>query len=186
MARRKFATDEERKEARRASVRAWRKRNPDYTRAARKRYAAAHPEVGRRARKKWTANNRAKMNALQKAWYERNPEKLQAKRLRRKDRDRELQRARIAANPAHYNAKSANRRAMKLQATPPWADHDKIRAVYAEAKRLTIETGVKHVVDHIWPLQGKDGSRGLHVHYNLQVLTFAENTRKANNPPAQP
>ncbi len=183
MGSRKFTTDEERKEARRASVRAWMARNPEKRRANRKRHAAAHPEVGQRARKKWTSNNRDKMNALNKAWCERNPEKVLAKRERRKDRDRELERARIAANPGYYNAKSAKRRARKLQATPPWADHKKIAAVYAEAARLTRETGIQHDVDHVWPLQGKDGSRGLHVEYNLQILPATENTRKHNSPP---
>jgi hypothetical protein len=45
---------------------------------------------------------------------------------------------------------------------------------YAEARRLTKETGVRHEVDHIVAI--KDG--GMHSPDNLQVITRAENHRK--------
>src|SRR4051812_23086948 len=47
------------------------------------------------------------------------------------------------------------RRAAKLQRTPSWADQDAIKALHAEADRLTRATGVPHDVDHILPLQGR-------------------------------
>ena len=63
--------------------------------------------------------------------------------------------------------------------SPPWADRKAIEAIYAEAKRLTIETGRIHHVDHEIPLNGEFVS-GLHVETNLRVLLGAENLKKGN------
>jgi 5-methylcytosine-specific restriction endonuclease McrA len=76
-------------------------------------------------------------------------------------------------------AEGAKRRAKKLNAMPAWADPGKIRAIYAEARRFTKETGIRHEVDHIHPLQGRTVS-GLHVETNLQVITAGKNRRKSN------
>ena len=62
---------------------------------------------------------------------------------------------------------------------PPWADDAAIRAIYAEARRLTAATGVQHEVDHVIPLLGARVS-GLHVETNLQILTRDANKRKLN------
>lgn len=65
-----------------------------------------------------------------------------------------------------------------------WADLDAIRAIYAEAARLTAETGIRHEVDHYYPLQGEIVC-GLHCEANLQILTKAENIRKKNRMPEE-
>lgn len=82
------------------------------------------------------------------------------------------------------------RQAAQLQATPHWADPKKIDAIYAEAARLTRETGVPHHVDHMVPIQGPiakygpfRGMRlvyGLHCEANLQILPGTENLSKGN------
>lgn len=73
---------------------------------------------------------------------------------------------------------NAEQRKSALQcATPAWADLDAIKALYAESRRLTAETGVKHEVDHIIPIRGKRVC-GLHVPWNLRVITKAANARK--------
>ena len=71
------------------------------------------------------------------------------------------------------------RRVAKLRATPPWVDHKAIAQVFAEAIRLTRETGIPHEVDHIVPLQGKTVS-GLHVPWNLEPIQAGVNNRKSN------
>lgn len=87
--------------------------------------------------------------------------------------------------PALIRFRANKRRAAKLQRTPPWADLDAMRAIYAEAHRLTHETGTPHHVDHEIPLQGELVS-GLHVHTNLQILTGSENSKKRNRFEVQP
>ena len=128
----------------------WREKNPDYN----KKWVKKNPEKVKVIKRKYYVENREKMKVNDKKWKEKNPEKVR-----------------------QY---IANRKAAKLQRTPPWVDHDAIAVFYAEAARLTVETGIEHHVDHIIPLQGKLVS-GLHVHTNLQVITAEENLKKNNS-----
>lgn len=82
-------------------------------------------------------------------------------------------------NVAQFVAHTALRRTRKLQATPEWADLAVIRKMYAEAKRLDDETGVKHHVDHIVPLKHPLVC-GLHCEANLRVIPAKDNFAKNN------
>lgn len=82
-------------------------------------------------------------------------------------------------NRAKENEKSAKRKALKLQATPAWADPVLILEFYEECQRISTETGVVHHVDHTVPLTSKTVC-GLHCEFNLQVLPGIENLRKHN------
>lgn len=97
---------------------------------------------------------------------------------RRKQR-RALEQQRREARRAVSLFHTGKRRAAKLNRTPPWSDLDAMRAIYAQARRMTVETGIPHHVDHVIPLQGKLVS-GLHVPNNLQILTGSENSKKRN------
>ena len=83
-------------------------------------------------------------------------------------------------NKALITSYKAKRRATLRQAMPSWLTQDQIlqiRAIYAEAKRLSDETGIPHDVDHIVPLAGKIVS-GLHVPWNLRAIPKIENNRR--------
>src|SRR4051812_16355627 len=85
--------------------------------------------------------------------------------------------AALVPHESPRNYYGGNARAKMLGRMPAWADKKAIKAIYAEARRLTRETGVLHHVDHKVPLCGREVS-GLHVENNLQVLTFIENSQK--------
>lgn len=81
-----------------------------------------------------------------------------------------------------HNAKNAKYRATKRNATPKWLNerhNQEMIYLYEEARRLTDRTGISHHVDHIMPLTHPT-SCGLHVPWNLQILTETENLRKSN------
>ena len=82
-------------------------------------------------------------------------------------------------NKHQYVAYSRFYQQLKRKAVPPWANKNKISWFYKEARRLSEETGIKHHVDHIYPLQSAFLC-GLHVETNLQILTLSENLSKGN------
>ena len=117
------------------------------------------------------AAQREEILAKRKAYYEANPQAVEA--------FREYNRKHYRENKPMYSAKVGKRRAARIGATPAWADPKAIADVYREAKARTEATGVRHVVDHIVPLQGRTVC-GLHVENNLQVIPEKENLRKFN------
>ena len=54
---------------------------------------------------------------------------------------------------------------------------------YAEARWMTLRTGIRHEVDHFFPLQG-DFVSGLHVPANLRVIPARDNWKKSAKLPA--
>ena len=153
----------------RARARVWAAAHPEYERARRKAYNAT--EASRASQARYCANNKEKRATSFRAWVAANPEKRAAIVRRWHDENPGLR--------AFYSAKW---RKAARQATPPWADMEAIRAVYADARRISEETGIAHHVDHYYPLQGKTVC-GLHVESNLRIITGAENVKKRNRMP---
>lgn len=83
---------------------------------------------------------------------------------------------------ARSNYNVGLRRARKKQACPNWLTEEQkkeMKCMYIECQNISLETGISHHVDHILPLKGKTVS-GLHVPWNLRIITAKENTFKNN------
>lgn len=86
------------------------------------------------------------------------------------------------ANPEYYKAITSFRKKRNQQATPKWLTYrqkKEIKSLYMIAQTTTNITGVKYVVDHVVPLIN-DKVCGLHVPWNLQVMTAEDNLKKSN------
>lgn len=150
-------------------------------RVANAKFRAENPGYNARliAERRRDPQYKAKERARARLSYEENAEKRREYSREYNRKFPEVGRAYRAAKPEVARAIKAKRRAAYLNAMPPWADKGAIQSIYAEAQRKTRETGVQHHVDHVVPLRGKLVS-GLHVHWNLQVLTATANRSKYN------
>lgn len=74
------------------------------------------------------------------------------------------------------NKIAAKRRALTKKAFDKDANQNKIEKIYLKARNLTVETGIKHEVDHIVPIS----KGGKHHENNLQILTQYDNRSKGN------
>lgn len=118
-----------------------------------------------------------------RTYYEANTELVKIKALGRSNEQRQkYQKAWKDKNPVWVRADTKARRRKNREASPPWItarQKTEIRSLYQIAITMTKVTGVQYVVDHIWPLRSNDVC-GLHVPWNLQVLTQGENLAKSN------
>lgn len=67
-------------------------------------------------------------------------------------------------------------------AIPSWCTSEDLRAIkalYAQCRKISKDTGVKHEIDHIIPLRGKNVC-GLHVLENLRIMDKKKNRTKGN------
>ncbi len=85
-------------------------------------------------------------------------------------------------NQVWVRADTKARRRKHRDATPPWLtakQKSEIRQLYQIAITMSKTTGEQYVVDHIVPLRSPDVC-GLHVPWNLRVITQKENLKKSN------
>jgi hypothetical protein len=85
-------------------------------------------------------------------------------------------------NKTQIRADTKARRRKHREATPKWLSRkqrSEIRQIYQIAITMTQTTGEQYVVDHIVPLRSEVVC-GLHVPWNLRVITQEENLKKSN------
>jgi len=129
-----------------------------------KKYYIKNREQVKRVCVKYAAMNKDKVSKYSAEWRKNNCDSIKKYRKDHKGK---------------IYAHNAKRRAMKLGATPTYADPLKIERIYRTAQILSKMTGREFHVDHIIPLQN-DLVCGLHHQDNLQIISAERNLRKNN------
>lgn len=164
---------------RKVRTRLWRLRNADHLKAYEKAKRETKGDELRARSRAWAAANREAANARSKAWRQveanrkRKTARVRADRAVNPEKYRAAERRKYHAKVHVYTAKHNAREKRVRQATPPWVDRAAIRQVYEVASMLGMQ------VDHIHPLKGENFC-GLHVPWNLQLLTLEQNASKGN------
>lgn len=126
--------------------------------------------------------NREERLAKQREYYYANRQKRLEYAQKQKDKRKQYMSLWQKEKKHLCNSANAKRRSVKLSATPPWLteeDYDAIKEMYELAQACSEVFEMKCHVDHIVPLQGENVC-GLHVPWNLQVLSAFENISKGN------
>lgn len=164
-------------------MKTWYARNKERANANSQRWEVQNKDRRRATKKSWRQRNPEKVKAWVKSWQERNPEKRRAGVKAWTQGNPEKRRAGIKSwatkNPHRIASKNAAYRAGLKAATPPWSDRKALDRIYKNAQEKTRRTGTQHHVDHRYPLKHRLFS-GLHVPWNLQIITDRENREKRN------
>ena len=137
-----------------------------------------------------TPEQKERRRQLERARYAADPEKFRAKGRKEyaanrerclerghkwREGNREISRALARAWSKNNPGKRRNRQRIREAglAVPPWVDMKRIEFIYNTAAALDL------TVDHIHPLR-HPRLCGLHVPWNLQIISFEENARKGN------
>jgi len=166
----------------RAKARAQYAENPEKYRELQKVRRNANPELVREKDRAYRAIPDVRSRRLERR-------RITEKSIRdaNPERHREINRRSKKKNLHKVRAATSERRARKLQATPPWLSKKHrivIQNLHLDAVWISMLTGVTHEVDHVHALQGENFS-GLHVPWNMQVIPALINASKSNNPPVE-
>lgn len=128
-------------------------------------------------------NKREDVKDRKNEWYQENREAvIAAASTRPQHVKREYQNAWKERNTVWVRADTKNRRRKHREATPAWLTKMQkatMREIYKMAITMSQTTGEQYVVDHIVPLRSHEVC-GLHVPWNLRVITQEENLKKSN------
>jgi len=121
--------------------------------------------------------------AAGKRYYEKNRQAVIARAAARPAEEKRRNRADYKdRNVDVVRADTSVRKRRHREATPKWltpAERLQMRDLYVQARKMTELTRERYVVDHIVPLRGEEVC-GLHVPWNLRVITQEENLKKSN------
>jgi 5-methylcytosine-specific restriction endonuclease McrA len=128
-------------------------------------------------------NKKEDVKERKHAWYTKNKDQvIQTAATRPAEVLRAYRTAWKQNNLVQVRADTKARRRKHRQATPSWLTRQQkseIRQLYQIAITMTKTTGEQYVVDHIVPLRSEEVC-GLHVPWNLRVMTQEENLKKSN------
>lgn len=149
----------------------WAKENSEKKYESDKRWRLANQDkCNERNAAARAANPERNREYQRKSWYKNHEKNLERKRAYRKQKP-ELQLVYVR-----------NRQTRQKNAMPVWANVENIKAVYRQCAWVTTVTGVKHHVDHYYPLKS-DLVCGLHVEQNLRIIPAFDNLSKGNKLP---
>ena len=121
--------------------------------------------------------------AAGRRYYEKNREAVIARASARPAEEKRRNRAEYKdRNVDVVRADTSVRKRRHREATPKWLTKQErlqMRDLYVQARKMTELTRERYVVDHIVPLRGEEVC-GLHVPWNLRVITQDENLKKSN------
>lgn len=128
-------------------------------------------------------NKRDDIKDRKNDWYQANRDAvIDRAKTRPVEKLREYRNVWKENNMVQVRADTKARRRKHREATPPWLTRKQkteIRQLYQIAITMTKTTGEQYVVDHIIPLRSPDVC-GLHVPWNLRVITQEANLKKSN------
>ena len=131
----------------------------------------------------WYWRNHEKFLAICKTSYAKKRDQRIATMRRYYERNRETSqeyfRSAYRLNRQKYITRARMREIALTMAMPSWAKKSDIIDIYNQAQRRSLIKGIKYHVDHVYPLR-HPRLCGLHVSWNLQIITAKKNMTKSN------